>query len=173
MWFIFHILHSCFTGIMATIQCPSTSENTLGLYSLKKMPSYRYRNPHFKLETIIRLSQVYKVYPHSIRYHYKAVNYLEYSHSRHPISHSRHPISLLWEQILIYVISELLHCGMKYLVKLDRIITAPDCTNKMASSLWANRLLHNHNKAQTNTNSCIILGKYWIFILWICITMSL
>ena len=57
------------------------------------------------------------------------VSFLSNSHKRYPISRllGHNVRCLLWEQTLIYVLIDPLQCGMKYLVKMDLVIMAPDC----------------------------------------------
>ena len=70
-------------------------------------------------------------FPNTVRRHYNTINFLKNPHNRHPISRPLGQIvgCLLWKQALIYryVIFKPLQRGIKYLVNLDRVITATDC----------------------------------------------
>ena len=63
------IVISAFYTISPYHNSPWTDEvyTNLGLYSLKKTPSYWYRDSHYKPETVVRPSQVYNGIPIPIR----------------------------------------------------------------------------------------------------------
>ena len=82
------------------------------------------------LELVIWACHALQLTPNTVQCHYNAVNFLTNIHKRHHIARplGRGMRCLLWTQNQIDILPQFLYLCMYYILILDCIITALDCT---------------------------------------------
>ena len=127
---------------------------------------------HTKGHLFLKLTKMMSVFRTTVRYRYNAVNFLSNPNKRHPIARpwGRVMGCLLWFWSLIYVLLLSSQCRWKYCDKLDRVITALDCTRIISASRF--QIYSSERKKLESLKSWWKIWKDIVIFWWICVKQT-